>query len=1032
MKLQFKHQKFQLDAVSSVVDVFDGQDNHKAFEYLMDKGRSQVDELDGMDFIGFRNAPISLNRETISQQIQAQQLRYGLKPSEKLSVDKVMGRDSYNLTVEMETGTGKTYTYIRTLMELNKQYGWLKFIIVVPSIAIREGVLKSFEMMADHFQMEYGKKPRYFVYDSSRLGELDRFANSSDIQVMVINSQAFNAKGKDARRIHTEQESFQWRKPIDVIAATNPILIIDEPQSVEGKKTKERLEDFKPLFTLRYSATHKDKHDMIYRLDALDAYNKKLVKKIAVKTVEQTSTTGTQGYLYLQELVPQKSGSPKARIEFEVRTKSGDVKRVTKLVEEPFALFEESGNLPAYQDGWTLSHFDAREGENAIQIGANRKLHVGEVIGETNEDDIRRIQIRETIASHLQKEERLYKRGIKVLSLFFIDEVAKYKCYDEQNDAYNGTYAQIFEEEYETQVKTLLADPNLHGTNFWHYLNNHREGNPVHAGYFSVDKVKKSDKVKFVDYKSATEKRNNQSNDKDAFDLIMKDKERLLSFDEPVRFIFSHSALKEGWDNPNVFQICTLKNTGTETEKRQKIGRGMRLAVDQKGVRQDEELLGADVHNINKLTVIANESYEDFAKNLQRELKEILADRPSKVEVDLFVNKVLENEAGQKLTVTKEVAKEIEHQLIKQDYIDSKGNLTTTYFEQKETSQFVLSENLAGYEVAVKDILESIYDVNRYQIERENDSEVVFAREINPDNYNRQEFKRLWESIHHKSTYYVEFDDEELIEKSVKVINEALFVKKPSYMITEAEAREMKAEQGLDFKVNKDGKRQAELDKSSIQLHYDLLGEIASRTELKRKTVANILEQISPSKFDIFAYNPEEFIKKVAKLINEQKATQVVEHIQYNILEESFDESIFTDNPECGRLSDTSMLTSEKGIYNYVKVDSKVEAKFQLDLEKFDDVVVYAKLPGTFYIPTPIGKYNPDWAIAFREGAVKHIYFVAETKGSMSTLQLKGTEEAKINCAKAHFKALKEAGILDDGNIYDVVSSYEELLAIVR
>ncbi|HFI0429528.1 TPA: type III restriction-modification system endonuclease [Streptococcus suis] len=1031
MKLQFKQQQFQLDAVASVVDVFAGQGKHSGFDYHMDKGQGMDAELD-MNFIGFRNAPIQLSQDTVSQQVRSQQLRYGLKPSEKLSIQKVEGRPSYNLTIEMETGTGKTYTYIRTLMELNKQYGWLKFIIVVPSIAIREGVLKSFEIMADHFQMEYGKKPRYFVYDSSRLGELDKFANSSDIQVMIINSQAFNATGADARRIHTEQESFRWRKPIDVIAATNPILIIDEPQSVEGKKTKERLEDFKPLFTLRYSATHKDKHDMIYRLDALDAYNKKLVKKIAVKTVEQTSTTGTQGYLYLQELVPQKSGAPKARIEFELRTKSGDVKRVTKLVEEPFALYEESGNLPAYQDGWTLSHFDAREGENSIQIGANRKLHVGEVIGETNEDDIRRIQIRETIASHLQKEEGLYKRGIKVLSLFFIDEVAKYKCYDEQNEAYNGTYAQIFEEEYEAQVKSLLADPNLHGTNYWHYLNKHQEGNPVHAGYFSVDKVKKSDKVKFVDYKSATEKKNNQSNDKDAYDLIMKDKERLLSFEEPVRFIFSHSALKEGWDNPNVFQICTLKHTGTETEKRQKIGRGMRLAVDQKGIRQDEELLGADVHNINKLTVIANESYEDFAKNLQRELKEILADRPSKVEADLFVNKVLENEAGQKLAVTKEVAKEIEYQLIKQDYMDSKGNLTTTYFEQKDTSHFTLSENLAGYEVAVKDILETIYDANRYQIERENDSEVVFAREINPDNYNRQEFKRLWESIHHKSTYYVEFDDEELIEKSVKALNETLFVKKPSYMITEAEAREMKAEQGLDFKVNKDGKRQAELDKSSIQLRYDLLGEIASRTELKRKTVATILKQISPSKFDMFAYNPEAFIQRTSRLINEQKASQVIEHIRYNILEETFDTSVFTDNPESGKLSDKRILESQKGVYNYVKVDSDTERKFKEELDQFEDVMVYTKLPSNFKISTPLGAYNPDWAIAFRDGSVKHVYFVAETKGSMSSLQLKGAELAKIECAKAHFKALKEKGLIADDHMYDVVDSYEKLLEIVR
>lgn len=1032
MKLQFKHQKFQLDAVSSVVDVFDGQGNHKAFEYLMDKGRSQADELDGMDFIGFRNAPISLSRETISQQIRAQQLRYGLKPSEKLSVEKVMGRDSYNLTVEMETGTGKTYTYIRTLMELNRRYGWLKFIIVVPSVAIREGVLKSFQIMEEHFQMEYGKKPRYFVYDSSRLGDIDRFANSSDIQVMIINSQAFNATGADARRIHSEQESFRWRKPIDVIASLNPIVIIDEPQSVEGKKTKERLQDFKPLFTLRYSATHREKFDMVYRLDALDAYNKKLVKKIAVKTVEQSATTGTQGYLYLQELIPQKSGAPKARIEFEMRTNSGQVRRVTKLVEEGFSLYEESNNLPVYHDGWTLSHFDAREGENAIQIGANRKLYVGEVIGETNEEDIRRIQIRETIKSHLQKEASLYKRGIKVLSLFFIDEVAKYKVYDEQNDAHNGDYARIFEEEYEAQVQSILADSHHHATNYWHYLNNHRDGNAVHAGYFSVDKVKKSDKVKFVDYKSAKEKKYNSSNDKDAYDLIMKDKERLLSFDEPVRFIFSHSALKEGWDNPNVFQICTLKHTGTETEKRQKIGRGMRLAVDQHGVRQDEDLLGNDIHNINKLTVIANESYEEFAKNLQKELKEILESRPTKVAVDLFVNKVLVNETGQEIKVTEEVAEDIRYQLIQANYIDKQGHLTSDYYDAKAAGRFTLSEDLAGYETAVESLLDSVYDESILMIERDNDAEIVLSREVNEDNFYKKEFQDLWKSIHHKSIYHVVFDDEELITKSVTHINEHLTVKKPTYMITEASASRMSTEQGLEFTIDKDGKHQESLDKPRINTKYDLLGEVAGLTELKRQTVARILKQMSPTKFDMFTYNPEEFIKKVAKLINEQKATQVVEHIQYNILEETFDESIFTDNPESGRLSDTGMLTSEKGIYNYVKVDSKVEAKFKSDLDQFDDVVVYAKLPGKFHIPTPIGNYNPDWAIAFRDRTVKHVYFIAETKGSMSSLQLKGAEQAKIACAKAHFQALKAAGKMDDNYQYGVVDSYQSLLELVK
>ncbi|MFQ6785297.1 MAG: DEAD/DEAH box helicase family protein, partial [Streptococcus salivarius] len=534
MKLQFKKQQFQLDAVSAIADLFQGQTKQTGIRYMADPGRQKSDEVD-LVLDAYRNAPIQLDQEAIRRNVHAVQTRFGLRPSESLSVDMVAGRPAYNFSIEMETGTGKTYTYIRTIMELNKRYGWLKFVIVVPSVAIREG-LKSLQIMTSHFQMEY-EATTLFCHDPSCLGDLDSFANSSDLQIMVINSQA-NAKGKDARRINAEQESFRWRRPIDVLAAMNPIMIIDEPQSVEGKQTKERLKDFKPLFTLRYSATHKEKHDMVYRLDAMDAYNQKLVKKIAVKAIEQAGTTGTQGYLYLQELLPQKSGSPKAKIEFEIRTQSG-VKRKTRIVEEPFDLYAESGNLSSYQ-GMTLSQFNARD--NKIQVGATQELYVGEVMGEVDESSMRRIQIRETIKSHLEKESRLYNRRIKVLSLFFIDEVAKYKQYDAQNDPHNGEYAQIFEEEYESQVRQFLRTQEP--SPYYRYLESHVDGNAVHAGYFSVDKVKKSDKTVFVDYKSASEKKSNSSNDKDAYDLIMKDKERLLSFEEPVRFLFSHSALK--------------------------------------------------------------------------------------------------------------------------------------------------------------------------------------------------------------------------------------------------------------------------------------------------------------------------------------------------------------------------------------------------------------------------------------------------------------------------------------------------------
>lgn len=1006
-------------AVDAITSIFQGQVKRDGLHYLADTG---IGQTEGLDLIhdAYRNAPILLSEEAVHQAVKACQIKHGLKPSEELYRSYYNGRPSYHLTIEMETGTGKTYTYIRTIMELHQRYGWLKFIIVVPSVAIREGVKKSFEMMAEHFQMEYGKSPSVFVYDSSRLGDLDTFANSADLKVMIINSQAFNAKGA----INMEQEAFRWRKPIDVIASTHPIMIIDEPQSVEGEKTKEHLKKFHPLMTLRYSATHREAYNMVYRLDAMDAYNQKLVKKIAVKAIEQSGTTGTEGYLYLQDIVLQKTGKPKARIEFEVSGANG-VRRQTKLVEDPFDLYAESGELPAYK-GWTLSHFDARDGENSIQIGPTRKLHIGEVIGERHEDDVRRLQIRETIKSHLEKEEKLFHRGIKVLSLFFIDEVAKYKQYDEQHDAYNGDYADMFEEEYNKQVKQYLK---THMASAYKvYLERHSDASEVHAGYFSIDKVKKSDKVTFVDYKSKSEQKSQVSNDKDAYDLIMKDKERLLSFDEPVRFIFSHSALKEGWDNPNVFQICTLKQSTADTRKRQEIGRGMRLAVDKHGIRQDEELLGASVHDINKLTVIANESYDDFSRQLQNEIKEVLANRPQKVTESLFLNHVLEHTDGHTVTLDQEESQRLYAYLIKNDYVDTNGHLTEHYSQSKAMGNLTLPEELRGFEVAVVELLDMVYD---YKIENANDIDVVFSNEINRENMAKKEFQDLWERINQKTSYRVSFDEDELVEESIKAINEKLSVKKPVYHITEGSADKMTETEGLAFTKTSNKSRQEVLERPHITVPYDLLGELTVATGLKRQTIAQILSRIYVYHFNMFKVNPEDFILKVGRLLNEVKAQQVIKHIEYHLSEERYDESIFTTNPLSVKQSDKSLLLSDKGVYNYVKVDSAVEETFKDSLEAFEDVKVYAKLPTAFKIATPVGDYNPDWAIAFREGSVKHIYFVAETKGSLSSLQLKGAEQAKIDCAKAHFKALQESGILSQGAVYDVVSSYEELMELI-
>lgn len=612
MKLQFKHQKFQADAAKAVVDVFAGQP-YLTPTYMMDKGllkdkhgTTGYDEKYVLeDFTGWCNQKIvpELNDRLILEHINAIQRANQIKPSEKLE-----GR--YNLTIEMETGVGKTYTYIKTMYELNRAYGWSKYIVVVPSVAIREGVYKSFQVTQEHFAEEYGKKIRFFIYNSAQLTEIDRFASDNSINVMIINSQAFNAKGKDARRITMKLDEFRSRRPIDIIAKTNPILIIDEPQSVEGKQTKENLKQFNPLMTLRYSATHKSDsiYNMIYRLDAMEAYNKRLVKKIAVKGITESGSTATESYVYLESINLSKA-APTATIQFDVKGATG-IRKVTRTVSEGFNLYDNSGDMEEYKNNFVVRRIDGRD--DSVEFINGIKIYAGDVIGKVSEDQLRRIQIRETILSHIQRERELFYKGIKVLSLFFIDEVAKYKQYDAAGNPMNGIYADMFEEEYNDIINHLQLE--FGEDDYLKYLES-IPAEKTHAGYFSIDK-----KGKMIDSK-ANEKRENSkekmSNDVDAYDLIMKNKELLLDRNpkkSPVRFIFSHSALREGWDNPNVFQICTLKQSSSEVRKRQEVGRGLRLCVNQDGERMDVNVLGNDVHNVNVLTVIASESYDSFAK----------------------------------------------------------------------------------------------------------------------------------------------------------------------------------------------------------------------------------------------------------------------------------------------------------------------------------------------------------------------------------------------------------------------------------
>lgn len=1012
MKLQFKHQKFQADAAKAVVDVFAGQPYLTPTDRLEMGFERQQSYTEERDATIWRNEPIvpELTDQIVLEHLHKVQRVGQLKPSERLE-------GHYNLTIEMETGVGKTYTYIKTIYELNKHYGWSKFIVVVPSIAIREGVYKSFQVMQEHFKEEYGKVIDFFIYNSSRLAEIRNFASGNSINVMIINAQAFNARGKDARRIYMELDDFHSRRPIDIIAKTNPILIIDEPQSVEGAKTKERLQEFNSLMTLRYSATHKSDsiYNMVYRLDAMEAYNKRLVKKIAVKGISESGSTATDGYVYLEGINLSKA-DPTATLQFDFKGATG-IRKKTMKVGIGFNLYERSGYLDEYRDGFIVKFIDGRD--NSVEFLNGIKIYAGDVIGKVSEEQLRRIQIRETILSHIEREHQLFNKGIKVLSLFFIDEVAKYKQYDESGRPYNGIYADIFEEEYRDIVSNLQRE--FGDEDYMKYLDA-IDAHKTHAGYFSIDK-----KGKLVDSK-VNDKKEKTSNDIDAYDLIMKNKELLLDRDperSPVRFIFSHSALREGWDNPNVFQICTLKQSNSEVRKRQEVGRGLRLCVNQNGERMDANVLGNDVHTVNVLTVIASESYDSFAKGLQDELAEAVTSRPVAVTAELFKEKVIADEHGNEQVVDGELAQAIHYDLIVNGYIDRKGALTDKYYADKENGQIKVAEEVEDSKDAILKILDSVYDGRSMKPDNARDKNVELH--VDPNKLAMPEFKALWQRISPKSVYVVDFDTAELVEKSVASLNKNLRVSKVFFKVETGAMDDIKSRDAL-LEGNAFSKSTSSTYDSSKRIcannrvKYDLVGKIVGETGLTRKAVVEILTGIGKAVFDQFKDNPEEFIIKAAGLINDEKATAIIQHITYNMLDERYDTDIFTEPTIKGKLGE-NVMKAQRHLYDHILYDSTNERDFATELDTNTDVAVYIKLPDSFYISTPVGRYNPDWAIAFYEGTVKHIYFVAETKGSMNSMQLRMIEESKIHCAREHFKAIS-----GDHVVYDVVDSYETLL----
>jgi type III restriction enzyme len=1022
MKLQFKVQQYQTDAVDAVVDCFAGQPRNDGVSYRIDPGRHAKSAQPTLDISepdsGLRNADIALSQSQLLENIQAVQRSRNIPLSKALVPSKAAPTSNTpNLDIEMETGTGKTYVYIKTIMELHKRYGWSKFIVVVPSVAIREGVKRSFDITAEHFQQSYGTKPRSFIYNSSQLHELERFSSDAGVQVMIINIQAFNATGKDNRRIYDVLDDFQSRRPIDVISANRPIVIIDEPQKISAAKSLEALSRFNALMVLRYSATHKVEHNKVHRLDALDAYNQKLVKKIAVRGITVKGLAGSTAYLYLEAIEIATGAKPRARVELEVQTKSG-IKRQVKRLDVGANLYDVSGGVEAYK---TLFVTDIDANRDVVELSNGDILNAGQVTADVTEDAKRRIQIREVIRAHLDKERQLFVQGIKVLSLFFIDEVAKYRDYDREDTL--GDYARMFVEEYQRVVADELSQLSLDEDTASY--RRHLEAIPVektHQGYFSIDK-KTNRQVDGEVKKTGDEK--GQSIDVDAFDLILRNKERLLSFAEPVRFIFSHSALREGWDNPNVFVMGMLKKSDNTVSRRQEIGRGLRLSVDQHGDRMDNPVT---VHDINELTVVTDESYTDFVSGLQKEINASLASRPRKASIKYFVGKTFAKESGESV-VDEALANALYKYLVKNDYINDDDTISDVYKAARDTDS--LAEPTSDVLKPVVDYIWPLVDALYLNVDLISDGRKPKRIPLNEENFAKKEFRELWNRINHKAIYQVQFDSAELIDKCVAALDAHLNVAAMQYVVQSGlqhatlDADDLST--GAGFKVTSTSTH-TETVSAASQVTYDLLGEVTEKTQLTRRTAGAILSRVRPRTFAKYRQNPEQFITECARLINEQKATVIVERLSYDTLAARHDIAIFTENQTKQDFAKAGEKL-KRHIYEYVITDSKVERAFVTELDTSEEVAVYAKLPRGFFIPTPVGDYNPDWAIAFKEGTVRHVYFVAETKGSLSSLQLKGVEEAKIECARKFFAELNSKH--GKAVKYDVVTDYSQLMQLV-
>lgn len=972
MKIKFSDSlEYQKEAIYSVVNVFEGQSIAKS-NFTVSVQEQNIGFFENELGIGNR---LDITQDEIEENINIIQMEN--------SLPRTNFRDkALNLSVEMETGTGKTYVYLRTIFELNKKYGFTKFIIVVPSLAIKEGVYKSLEITKDHFKGLYENTIyNYFIYDSQKLEQVRSFATSSNIEIMVINIDAFRKSFVDLEKettaniIHRPNDKLSGYKPIEFIQQTNPIVIIDEPQSVDNTpKSKEAIASLNPLAILRYSATHKEKLNLVYKLDSVDAYEKELVKQIEVISV-MPKDSNNNPYIKLVSASSTKSGIS-AKVDIDVLDK-GKIKRVTKTIKKGTDLAQLT-NRELY-DGFIIDEINCEKGKEYITFTTNDILiEKGEAYGDIDHDELKRVQIRKTIEEHLNKELKLTRKGIKVLSLFFIDRVANYRDYDSEGNPIKGKYAVMFEEEYKKFIRkpkynTLFMDVDIDTI-----------AEEVHDGYFATDK-KKDSKGNSI-YK---ETKGNTAADEDAYSLIMKDKERLLSFDTKLRFIFSHSALREGWDNPNVFQICTLNETKSEIKKRQEIGRGLRLAVNQDG----ERVYG---HDVNTLTVMVNESYEDFVTNLQKEIEEEEGIKFGVIDKYTFSNILYEISEGVKLQVGSSESENIWNFLKNEKYIDTKGNIQEKLKLELKDNILSLPEDFRNFEPMIIQKLTKLAG-NLKNIKNANDRREI---KLNKENIiDDKEFMELWNRIKYKTTYSVDFDSDKLVEACIKAIQEDLKVSSVKIEVTKAKTKI--AEEGITS-----SKRNTQFVEVQEKVDLpDILTYLQNETNLTRKTIANLL--VKCGKLDLFKLNPSRFMQEVALIIKRTLSNFIVDGIKYEKIdgEEYAVQEIFKNEELFGYLKD-NIIESSRSVYNYVKYDSDVEKSFAESLENDDNVKVYAKLPSNFKVDTPIGSYNPDWAILIEKNGEEKLYFVVETKGTNQIALLKDSEKGKIRCAKKHFKVL--------------------------